>query len=400
MNILTVTQLNTYIKGCFEDNPVFSNVFLTGEVSNFVCYSRTGHFYFTLKDENCQIKAVMFSSYSSRVRFRPENGLKVICRGRVSCYERDGVYQIYVEDMQPDGMGALNLAFEQLKRKLGAEGLFEESRKRPLPRYPRKIGVVTSNMGAAVQDITKILARRFPISEVVLYPAQVQGDGAAEDIVKGIEKINGLDDVDVIIVGRGGGSIEDLWAFNTELVARAVAASQIPVISAVGHETDFTICDFAADLRAATPSAAAELAVPDRYQQQVYIYALLEKMKICTVSKMDAYRQRLDGVTRIVDKTTETEIIKIRRERLRMCCDSLINNHGASVEARKNRLLMLVNSINHLNPLSVLSRGYAIAQRDGKTISSAVQAACGRQLDVKFKDGTVHCTVDEVQENE
>ena len=263
MNVITVTQLNTYIKAIFEENAVLSSIYICGEISNFVNYYRSGHFYFTLKDSASQIKAVMFRSYAQRVKFEIKDGMTVVCRAHVSAYEKDGVYQLYVEDIQPDGRGALSLAFEQLKEKLQKEGLFDESTKRKIPPYPKKIGVVTSSTGAAVEDIKNILLRRWKLSEVVICPTIVQGELASADIVKSIEAINQVDGIDLIIVGRGGGSAEDLQAFNTEIVARAVYNSQKPVISAVGHETDYTICDFASDLRAPTPSAAAELAVPD-----------------------------------------------------------------------------------------------------------------------------------------
>ena len=261
---VTVSQLNTYIRSRMEEDPTLQSLFVVGEISNFTDHYRSGHLYLSLKDEKSVIRAVMFAQYARRLRFRPEDGMKVIARGRVGVYEANGQYQLYIEDMQPDGLGALNLAFEQLKQKLEKEGLFARERKKPLPKYPERIGVITSPTGAAVQDITTILARRFPLAEIVFCPVLVQGEGAAPQIVKALEEMNRRQAADVIILGRGGGSLEDLWAFNEESVARAVAASEIPVISAVGHETDFTICDFAADCRAATPSAAAELAVPDQ----------------------------------------------------------------------------------------------------------------------------------------
>ncbi len=233
MNVITVTQLNTYIKSLLDETPVLKTIYVKGEISNFKHYYKSGHMYLTLKDNNCQLKAVMFSSYASRLKFKPEDGMCVICRGRISAYEKDGVYQLYIEDMQPDGVGSLSIAFEQLKEKLEKEGLFDHSYKKPIPKYPKKIGIATSNMGAAIEDIKNITKRRYPLAELIIAPTIVQGDSAPEDIVKSIELLDDIDDIDVIIVGRGGGSLEDLWAFNTEIVARAVFACRKPIISAV-----------------------------------------------------------------------------------------------------------------------------------------------------------------------
>ena len=263
--VYSVNELNSYVKRILDNDENLKHIFVTGEISNYKAHY-SGHLYMTIKDESASVKAVMFAGNASRLRFRPENGMKVLIFGTVSLFPRDGSYQLYISDMQPDGMGALSVAFEQLKKKLAAEGLFSDSYKKPIPKFPTRIGVITSETGAAVQDIFNVLSRRFPSAEVVLRPTQVQGDGAAQDIAKAIYVFNEYNAADVLIVGRGGGSIEDLWAFNEEVVARAVFASEIPVISAVGHETDYTICDFVADLRAPTPSAAAELAVPDRLE--------------------------------------------------------------------------------------------------------------------------------------
>ncbi|MGN1418913.1 MAG: exodeoxyribonuclease VII large subunit, partial [Acutalibacteraceae bacterium] len=260
---LTVSQINTYIKSIIDYDTNLKNIYVSGEISNFTNHYRTGHFYFTLKDANAAIKVVMFRTSAQRVRFNVENGMKVIIRGSISVFERDGVYQLYAEDMMPDGIGALNLAFEQLKEKLSALGMFDSEHKKPLPAFPGKIGVITSPTGAAIHDIMTVLERRYPLAEIVLEGVRVQGENAADEIVKAIEKFNRYHACDVLIVGRGGGSLEDLWAFNEEKVAYAIFESEIPIISAVGHETDFTISDFVSDVRAATPSAAAEIAVPD-----------------------------------------------------------------------------------------------------------------------------------------
>ena len=276
--VLSVSQLNRYIKMNFDADENLANIFISGEISNFTNHYRTGHLYFTLKDDSSAVRAVMFNSSAKRLKFMPEDGMKVIARGRVSVYEASGQYQLYVDDMQPDGVGALNLAYEQLKEKLQKEGLFSELHKKPLPPYPEKVGVITSPTGAAVRDIINVLGRRFSYAEIVFCPVLVQGDGAHLQLTDAVNLFNSERAADVIIIGRGGGSIEDLWEFNDEGLARAVYNSEIPVISAVGHETDFTICDFVADMRAPTPSAAAELAVPDANELQYALSALKNRM--------------------------------------------------------------------------------------------------------------------------
>ena len=275
--VLTVTQLNEYIKMLFDSQPILNNVYVKGEISNFTDH-RSGHWYFTLKDDGGAVSAVMFRSAAVKCPFTPEYGMRVIVRGRVSSFVRDGKYQIYVEEMQPDGIGGLYLAYEQLKGKLESEGLFDQSRKKPLPKYPRSVGVITSPTGAAVRDIINVTGRRFPLAEIKVFPALVQGEGAEATLIAGIEFFNREQNADVIIIGRGGGSIEDLWAFNEEVVARAVYRSEIPVISAVGHEPDVTICDYVADLRAATPSNAAELAVVDSAELKVRLNNVTARM--------------------------------------------------------------------------------------------------------------------------
>lgn len=396
MNLLTVTQLNTYIKACFEENPIFRTIYVNGEISNFK-HAYSGHLYFTLKDEASQLKCVMFASSSSRLKFEPQNGMKVICRGRISCYERDGVYQLYTEDMQPDGVGALNLAFEQLKEKLGAEGLFDEERKRPIPQYPLKIGVVTSPTGAVIQDITKILARRFPLAEVVLYPALVQGEGSVDEIVQGIRAFHQLEEIDVIIVGRGGGSLEDLWSFNSEQVARAVAASKIPIISAVGHETDYTICDFVADLRAPTPSAAAELAVPDRYQQMVHVASMEKSLAHALQNKLDNQRLRLDHLVSNRFLKDATAFITQQRERTAGYTATLGSACQRNFSDKRMLLFSKMKELDNLNPVAVLSRGYAVVYQSHKIIKSIHQLNRNDSLQLQLPDGTAHCTVTKLE---
>lgn len=374
--VLTISQLNRYIKSLLDGDQMLSSVFLTGEISNFTNHYKSGHMYFSLKDSQCVVRAVMFAAQARRLRFLPQDGMKVIVRGRVTVYEQSGQYQVYVDDMQPDGLGALNLAYEQLKTRLAAEGLFDASRKKPLPAYPKAVGVVTSPTGAAVQDIKQILGRRFPLAEVILCPVLVQGAGAAEQIAAAVERFNRLDCADVLIVGRGGGSMEDLWAFNEEIVARAVANSRIPVISAVGHETDFTICDFAADLRAPTPSAAAELAVPDIRELMAYVSGSMLRMKKSLGIEM--HRMQID---RLVDRMSG----KMKRD----------------LETGRMRLAERSASLQAFSPLRVLARGYSVAlDAKGETVRSAAQVRQGDSLNLIVQDGRLACTVNEVWEEQ
>ena len=291
--VITVSELNEYLKLLFEYDEILRNIYIKGEISNFTNHYKTGHYYFSLKDAGGTVRAVMFRSSASKLKFLPENGMRVIVGGRVSVFPRDGQYQIYVESMEPDGVGSLYIAFEQLKAKLEKEGLFAEYRKKPLPKMPKRIGIITSPTGAAIRDMIHILGRRFPSAEVVLYPALVQGAEAPASLARGLVYFNQKADVDMIIIGRGGGSIEDLWAFNDEMLVRCVAASEIPVISAVGHETDFTLCDFAADLRAPTPSAAAELAVPDMNEVAHRLRLLEERLTLASMRRITENREHL-----------------------------------------------------------------------------------------------------------
>ncbi|MCC8022178.1 MAG: exodeoxyribonuclease VII large subunit [Clostridiales bacterium] len=393
MDVLTVTQLNTYIKACFEENRVFRRVFVNGEVSNFKQYA-SGHCYFTLKDDRSQLKCVMFRSFAERLRFHPEDGLRVLCRGKVSVYERDGVYQLYAEDMQPAGLGALSLAFEQLKGKLEAEGLFAEERKRPLPRYPRRIGIVTSPSGAVIHDICKVLARRFPPARPVLYPVKVQGEGAAAEIVRGIARLNRMADVDLLIVGRGGGSMEDLQAFNAEVVARAVAGSRVPVISAVGHESDYTICDFAADLRAPTPSAAAELAVPDQDRERAYLDSVREMLLFRIRGRIEAGKQELDALTSCGALRDPGAYLELQRDRLDAISVRMRRRAAGGVQSRREHTVSMMQTLHAYHPLQVLSRGYCAASQDGEMVTRAADVRRGAALQLKFADGEVACMAD------
>ncbi len=399
--VLTVSQINTYIKSIVDSDFNLKNIYVSGEISNFTNHYRTGHFYFTLKDSNAAIKAVMFRSAAERVRFEVENGMRVIIRGNISVFERDGVYQLYCEDMIPDGQGALNFAFEQLKKKLYEQGLFSDEHKRPLPQFPNRIGVITSPTGAAVHDILTVLERRYPLAEVVFEPVAVQGNNAAPQIVAAIEKFNLLKACDVLIVGRGGGSIEDLWAFNEEIVAHAIYDSKIPIISAVGHETDFTIADFVSDRRAPTPSAAAEIAVPD-YREVLYtLDGMLDRMMNVLLSELErkkaflAEREKnfslLSPQKRIEQYTEITEMLGAR-----------MNNATAQRFVRfSNDVVSFASRLESVSPLKTLRRGFAVALNENlETLKSVSFVTTGEKISVRLFDGELKCTVNDVLPNE
>lgn len=395
--VLSVSQLNRYVKSRMDADENLYNVFLVGEISNFTDHYKTGHYYFSLKDENAQIKAVMFRQNAIKLKFRPENGLKVIVRGRVSLYEAAGSYQVFADDMQPDGIGALNLAFEQLKERLEKEGLFEAAHKKPIPRYPKRIGVITSETGAAVQDILHILGRRFPYAEVVLAPVLVQGDGAPAQMVEALDTLNTLHNIDVIIIGRGGGSAEDLWAFNDERLAYAVYRSQIPVISAVGHETDFTICDFVADLRAPTPSAAAELAVPDQTELRAELYGMLYRLQ---QSVTTGVRERRLQLERLLQKSTLANpqtFFDTKRMHLLAQTTQFAHFENDILHRARVRLQENAAKLQALSPLAVLSRGYSVTmQTDGTVITSTEQISVNDNVNIQFQNGKAVCTVKEI----
>lgn len=387
--ILSVTELNRYVKELLEGDSMLSGVYCKGEISNFKNHS-SGHFYFTLKDEGGAVKSVMFRSSAARLKFMPENGMRVIVHGKASLYSQSGDYQLYADHMEPDGVGALYVAYEQLRRRLEAEGLFREERKRPLPKIPSCVGVITSPTGAAVQDILNILGRRFPFAKVLVYPALVQGEGAVPSLLKGLAYFSATGRADVVIIGRGGGSIEDLWAFNDESLARAVCACPVPVISAVGHETDFTICDFAADKRAPTPSAAAELAVPTTEELQQKFRNVTEKMKTLLSRETAMKRQLLtryaesrvlrDPQSYLCDKRIALDTVT---DRLEMDTKNLIAAKRASFQT-------VVGKLEALNPMSVLSRGYgAVYGEDGRVIKSARTLRAGDRFTLRMKDGMV-----------
>ena len=395
--VLSVSQLNRYIKGIVEQDRILSRVTVRGELSNFKAHY-SGHFYFALKDETSVIKCVMFKAYASQLKFMPESGMKVVISGRVSVFERDGQYQVYVDSMQVSGIGDLHVAYEQLKAKLEEEGLFDVSRKKPIPKYPSKIGVVTSPTGAAIRDILNVLKRRYRMADVYIYPVLVQGEGAPADIVKAINYFDKTGWADVLIVGRGGGSIEDLWAFNSEDVARAVSDCRIPVISAVGHETDFTIIDFVSDLRAPTPSAAAELAVPDMAE-------LYEKNGTYYLRLLNAYRTFIGKKEDVIDGyrnrpvfKNPDEIVNKRRLVIDLLSQNLEKNFSLMISKKRERLVSLSSGLDAMSPLKVLSRGYSIAETDGRAIKSINEIKPGDCIVLTMSDGKADCEVKKVTE--
>lgn len=392
-DILTVSQLNRYIKSLLDGDSHLQGLFLEGEISNFNAHYASGHFYFTLKDEKASVKAVMFSSYASRVRFTPKNGMRVLVRGAVSVYEIGGQYQLYVQDMQPAGAGVMALQFAQLKEKLQQQGLFDLEHKKPLPAYPNRIGVITSPTGAAVHDIVSILQRRYPVATVVLAPVTVQGESAPQEIAHAIDRFNALQAADVLIVGRGGGSAEDLWAFNSEEVAYAVYRSTIPVVSAVGHESDFTICDFVADLRAPTPSAAAELTVPDKLDLLVSLQAKQARLKHLFSQLLEQKGMQLDYILKSGVLQGPGAYIKRQKEMLSSLQHRLLQAMGVMVAKQQRRVELALSKLDSLSPLQVFSRGYAVVKRGEQTVKSVEHLSSGDSLQILFQDGECSCAV-------
>ena len=397
---LTVSQLNDFIKRVIDGTVQLTSVYIKGEISNFKNHYGTGHYYFTLKDEGSQLKVVMFKSSAAKMRFMPENGMKVTAHGRISSFVRDGTYQLYCDSMEPDGVGALYIAYEQLKRKLESEGLFDQARKKPLPKIPMRVGIITSATGAAIRDMINVCGRRFPAASLVLYPSLVQGPGAPAELIAGMKYFNSISSVDVIIIGRGGGSIEDLWAFNDEELARVIAASGIPVISAVGHETDFTICDFVADRRAPTPSAAAELAVPDTDELKRKIGNIVTREANVIGAMIKARREKLDTLSAGRAMQNPMNLIDDKRMYAGMLADRLFRAEDNAVQLKRTVLSREVGRLEALNPMSVISRGYsAVYKKDGALVKKISDVAPGDQIEFKTTDGEAICTVDEVHKS-
>lgn len=392
-NVLSITQLTEYIRGRLDDDPFLGQVAVRGEISNYKVYP-SGHHYFTLKDEGAALKCVMFKSSAMRLRFRPDNGMKVIAMGKVTVYPRDGAYQLYCAAMAMDGVGDLYAAFEQLKKKLAAQGLFDPAHKKPLPKCPGTIGIVTSSAGAAVHDMLRIFRKRYPLTKVRLLPVRVQGAEAPGEIAAAIRYANRYKLADLLIVGRGGGSIEDLWAFNDELVAHAIYESEIPVISAVGHEPDVTISDYVADLRAATPSNAAELAVPDQDALRQNLDAMSSAMASALSRQLKAARQHLNVLSQSPALRSPTGYIEQREKSLELLKNRLIAAQNQSITRKNQRYIAAVSKLDAMSPLKVLTRGYSMAQTEaGEVLRSVRQVELGERVSVLLSDGKLSATV-------
>ena len=411
---LTVTQLTRYIKYKIDTDDNLQEVFLKGEISNFKAHSR-GHFYFTIKDEGSRINAIMFASSTKKLKFIPQDGMKVLVTGKISVFEANGAYQIYVNDMLEDGVGNLYIAYEQLKKKLEEEGLFKDSLKKPIPKIPEKIGVVTAPTGAAIKDIISTIKRRWPLSEVYLFPSLVQGEDAKDDIVKQIKRADSFG-LDTLIVGRGGGSIEDLWAFNEEIVARAIFECNTPVISAVGHEVDFTIADFVADLRAPTPTGAAEMAVPQLNTVEKFLNQVNIRLINTMTNQMNNYHKRIQNIINrplfknpmVIYQTKEmlfdnilerlkhstTNLVSVKEKKLiELKSSYLFKNPKKILDNKKNKYTNIISKLETLSPLLTLKRGYTITKKDNKVINSSKDVKKKDKIDIEFNDGTISAEV-------
>ena len=389
----SVTQLNEYVKMLIDSDEILQTAAVCGEISNFKHHHATGHLYFTLKDDRSAVKCVMFARDAARLKFEPDNGMTVTAWGRVSVFPRDGAYQLYIGFMSPTGLGEQYYAFEMLKQKLAAEGLFDAKRKKVIPKFPKKIGIITSPTGAAVRDLYNVLTRRWPVADIELYPALVQGSGAALSLRKGVEYFDSKDDVDVVIIGRGGGSGEDLSSFNDEALARAIAFSKIPIISAVGHEIDVSISDFVADLRAPTPSAAAELAVPDMGEYIAILNSLLGRIKSISAQKLEFGESRLKALSESSVLKSPDKYFDIKFTELGYLAEKLDDKYSDIITSNGSRFSALVAKLDALSPLSVLSRGYSITNKGDDVVSSVKDISSGDDLVLTFNDGKVDVTV-------
>ncbi len=414
---ITVTQLTRYIKYKIDNDINLNEVFLKGEISNFKAHSR-GHFYFTLKDENSRINAIMFASNTKKIKFMPEDGMKVLVTGKISVFEANGGYQIYVNDMLEDGVGNLYVAFEQLKKKLEAEGLFRKEHKKEIPKIPTRVGVITAPTGAAIKDIISTIKRRWPLAEIILFPSLVQGENAKEDIVKQIERTKDFN-LDTLIVGRGGGSIEDLWPFNEEIVARSIYDCEIPVISAVGHEIDYTISDFVADLRAPTPTGAAELAVPQKVDVENYLNQLKIRLNKTIQHRININKQKLEEIKSryifqnpiTIYQAKELQFDSIL-ERLKSSSKLMISNKEKAfqttmksfiienplkiLEPKKNKYLQVISKLETLSPLLTIKRGYSMTKKEGKVVTSTKDIKIHDELEITLTDGTINAEVTKI----
>ncbi len=392
-NILTVSQITSYLKSYLDENKKLSGIYIKGEITDFKANFYSGHFYFSLKDSGAEISCVMFRSFAERIRFMPENGMSVIVRCDLSVYQKSCSCQLYVYDIQPDGLGAKHLAFEQLKAKLESEGLFNTSNKKELPLYPEKIGVITSASGAALQDIINVLKRRWPVAKIMLTPVSVQGEEAPAQLLMALRKQDSEIKPDVIIIGRGGGSSEDLSAFNDETLAREIFACKTPVVSAVGHETDFSICDFVADFRAPTPSAAAEIVSPDSDSLRQNIDSNIEWMKERICRKCDEYAEILDKFKSVNEKSFTDKIIGNHQRKLDYLNRELVFSYKSVIAAHENAYIKALSKLDANNPAAILKKSVCRIEKDGKQIKSSGETKVGDDLDIYFSDGKIKVSV-------
>ena len=389
----SVSEINEYIKWLIDGEMQLQDIYVVGELSNFKKHT-TGHCYFSLKDEKSEIRAIMFSSNARKLNFKPENGMKVIVHARVSVYAQGGAYQLYVDSMQPDGIGSLYLAYEQLKEKLNKEGLFDEAYKKPIPKYPKRIGVITSPTGAAIRDIINVSKRRYPCVQIVVFPTLVQGPEAALELTRAVEYFNISNNVDTIIIGRGGGSIEDLWAFNDENLARAIFKSNIPIVSGVGHEIDYTICDFVADVRAATPSAAAEIATPDIKEIRSLLDNFNNRVTNTFLGLISSYKSRLDGLSKSKVFLNPETMLDVPKMRFFTIAEKLESSIKSLHIKKKGEFAEIAGKLSMLNPMSVISRGYgAVFKDDSTVIKSVKQVSDGENIKIIISDGKLNATV-------
>ena len=398
--VLSISQISEYIRNLMDTDVLLAGLAVKGEISNYKVYP-SGHHYFTLKDESAALKCVMFRGNAMRLRFRPENGMKVIAMGKITVYPRDGAYQLYCTNMALDGIGDLYVAFEQLKTKLAAQGLFDPEHKKALPQYPGTIGIITSSAGAAIHDMLRILSKRYPLTTVRLLPVRVQGAEAPGEIAAAIRYANHHNLADLLIVGRGGGSIEDLWAFNDEQVAYAIYQSHIPVISAVGHEPDVTISDFVADLRAATPSNAAEIAVPDQDVLRQTLDSMLVQMSVAMHRQLKNARKHLDILAQSQPLRSPNQYLQDRKKSLNLLSEKMVSAQSGLLHRYKQRFVAATAKLDAMSPLKVLSRGYSMAKtEDGKILRSVKQIETGEKFSLQVNDGTMDAVVLHLKENE
>lgn len=398
-NTITVSQLNTYVKSLIENDARLVCLSVSGEISNFKNHFSSGHWYFTLKDKDASVRCVMFRSSASKVKFDVKDGLAVILTGRVSLYEKDGQYQFYAEQMHPVGDGDLALAFKQVKEKLEAEGLFDSSNKRPLVKYPKRIAVITSDTGAAVQDILNITASRYPACEIVMCPVLVQGDMAAQDMIKTLDRVYALENIDTVIIGRGGGSAEDLHCFNDEALARKIYESPYPVISAVGHETDFTICDFVSDVRASTPSHAAELAVPNMHDLKNRVDSVSNLLKSRVTLKYNSYNAKLDIYKNKISSSNLERIFQNKQLELDRIIDKMADRVNKRLQNGQSTAARLAARIDALSPLKIMARGFSVVTKDGACVASVSNLNTGDNISVSMCDGNANCIVTSINKN-